>query len=107
MVECVRIYTGVAAKAKGQKKAEAVKELGEVKAELSGLTSRLQKKVLQAKRLKIFQEGQEALLQLPIEEYKARLKYEDLSALSLKDVLLKYAVAKDVRQVVAQNQCEE
>ena len=54
LVECVRIYTGVAAKAKGQKKAEAVKELGEVKAELSGLTSRLQKKVLQAKRLKIF-----------------------------------------------------
>ena len=46
-------------------------------------------------------------MQLPIEEYKARLKYEDLSALSLKDVLLKYAVAKDVRQVVAQNQCEE
>ena len=58
-------------------------ELAEVEAELASLIRRLQKKVLKAKRHQIFERGQEALLKLPIEEYKARMKYKDLSALSL------------------------
>ena len=92
VVRALDSYAAAAAKSKSAAlRSQAKAKEAELADELRILTQRLEKRVLEQKRQQVYADGQRALQELPIEEFKARAQVADWGELSLEDVLVKLA----------------
>ena len=92
LVETVKRYEATVKKMRQKATREAaLLELQDVKCELQSYSRRLKERVLRKKRQQIYEDGQRELLTMPIDEYKARMKYADLSKMTLGDIIDQFA----------------
>ena len=93
------LYEAAVAKAKSAaQRSQAGAKAAELTDELDVVTRRLERRMLEQKRQQVYADGQRALADMPLEEFKARSQVEDWGKLGLEGLLSKLA---------AKNQCSK
>ena len=86
------LYEAAAAKAKSAaQRSQARVKAAELTDELDVVTRRLERRMLEQKRQQVYADGQRALADMPLEEFKARSQVEDWGKLGLEGLLSKLA----------------
>ena len=86
------LYEAAAAKAKSAaQRSQARAKAAELTDELDVVTRRLERRMLEQKRQQVYADGQRALADMPLEEFKARSQVEDWGKLGLEGLLSKLA----------------
>ena len=88
-------------------RSQARAKVVELTNELGLVTRRLQKRVLEQKRQQVYADGQRALANMPLDEFRARSKVEDWGNLGLEELLSKLAAkcSKPVRVQGSRGSC--
>ena len=95
------MYEAAVGKAKSAaQRSQARAKVAELTDELGMVTRRLERRVLEQKRQQVYADGQRALADMPLDEFKARSQVEDWGKLDLEGLLSKLAAKSQCSQPV-------